>query len=296
MQMASLRTSHMDAVFTAAVDRHLGDRGPSDDLKTLSTLIASSARPSAGDLRDLSQRYESGEQFKKCCLRAVTSAANPFIPGITLSIRLGEAAKLANEGEQRTIKDIQSSIDMLLLEIFERLPRTVGGFEKLAGRGACARMLEPKLTGLDASDDYKELRLGPLDMILTERQQLETFCKVPLIMDFLSREFRLGLPDLKLDIANVLPGVRGQQEAADVYEGWNELSYVVYNGLVRRSTVHRLWDKAFEKAHVNMLNLDLFPAADFIFQGVFTASAQHYRVPVMRMALDFVVYLGDRGA
>ena len=142
----------MDDVFATCVDRHLGGPGYGDGLKTLSSLIANSARPSAADLKHLSRKYASDDVFKRSCLRAVTSAANPFIPGITLSIRLGEAAKLATEGERRAIREIQSSIDELLLELFERLPRTVGGFEGVAGWGACARMLEPDLTGLDVHD------------------------------------------------------------------------------------------------------------------------------------------------
>eukprot|EP00752_Nemacystus_decipiens_P009083 g8110.t1 len=292
MKVAALRTSHMDHVFASCVDRHLGEHGHHEELQTLSTLLANSARPSATDLRHLSQRYESGDLFKSCCLRAVTSAANPFIPGITLSIRLGEAAKLAHEGDRRKIEEIQSSIVDLVLEIFERLPRTVGSFERMAGKGACARMLEPTLEGLAAHDDYKELRGGPLDMILSERQQLEIFCKVPLIMDFLSREFRRGLPALKFDVANVLPGLRGQEEAKDIYQGWNDLDYVVDNGLVPGSSLGHRLSTLCGKAGVAMASVNFFPAADFIFQGVFAAPTEYRTVPAMRMALDFVVYLG----
>eukprot|EP00903_Cladosiphon_okamuranus_P009487 g9039.t2 len=291
-KVATLRTLHMDRVFSSCVDRHLGSHGYNDGLKTLSSLLAHSARPSPVDLRDLSRRYDFGDLFKECCLRAVTYAANPFIPGITLSIRLGEAAELANEGERRTIKGIQSSVVELLLSMFEGLPSTVGGFEQIAGRGACAQLLEPKLVGLDADDEYVELSEGPLDMILSERQQLETFCKASLVMDFLSREFSLGLPNLKVDIANVLPGLTGEERADDIYKGWNELSYVVENGLVAVNDADTWWFKCLERAGVGTGCLNFFPAADFILQGMFTTPSQYYRVPVMRMALDFVVYLG----
>lgn len=67
--------------------------------------------------------------FRKFCFLAVTSAANPFIPGITLSAVLAEAAKHADEGERKTLIEIREGIDELLLEMFERLPQTVSGFD-----------------------------------------------------------------------------------------------------------------------------------------------------------------------
>lgn len=41
-----------------------------------------------------------------CCLDAVTTANNPFIPGMTLSPKLAGAAKQAPEGEQRGLLSV----------------------------------------------------------------------------------------------------------------------------------------------------------------------------------------------
>lgn len=225
-------------------------------------------------------------------LAAVTSARNPLIPGVTLSIWLCEAAILATEGEQRTMKSVQSSILELLLEIFEGMPRTVSGVEDVAGRGACAQLFEPKLDVLEAADESKELKEGPLGIILTERQQLETFCTVPLVMDFLSRGYRLGLPDLAVSIRSVTQGLRGRQEAEDVYEGWNYELYQEENGLISSGIiVDDWWYKLCLEADADESHY-LFPAADVILRGVAAAPAKYYGLPVIRMVFDFVVYLG----
>ncbi|CAM9782826.1 unnamed protein product [Scytosiphon promiscuus] len=289
-KVATLQASKMDDVLSYCVERHTARPERGDNFKTLSSLMANSARPSVAALRRLSLQDQSGNHFKKCCLRAVTSARNPFIPGITLSIRLGEAAEMAAEGEKRTIKDIQSSIESLLLKILERLPQTVSGFEDVAGKGACAQMLQPRLTGLDAADRSIGLKGGPLEMILAEPRQLGIFGTVPLVMNFLSREFRLGLPDVKVDIGSVLPGVRGQQTAEDVHEGWNDTAYMKDNGLVLSSILHDWWYKVSVDGGVDTVYF--FHAADFILSSMIGAPTEYYRVPVMRMALDFVVYLG----
>jgi len=141
-QVAEERTSKMDGVFEACARIHLDDASQKTDpqvvdgdLATLSSLVASSARPSADALKELSRHHDPGNLFRDCCLRAVTSAENPLIPGMKLSIGLGEAARQATEGERRTITGIKASVEELLLEILERLPRTVRGFDDVgAGR------------------------------------------------------------------------------------------------------------------------------------------------------------------
>lgn len=292
IQVAELRTCLMDDALSCCIDEHMEGPGHDDDLKIISSLIANSARPSAARLRDLSRRHESGDLLKECCLRAVTFAANPFIPGITLSIRLGDAAKLVTVGEGKKIKAIQSSVDELLLEIFERLPQTVEDFEYMAGRGACTRMFEPKLTRLHESDESEELR-GPMHMILSDPLQVEKFCKVPLVVDFLSREFRMGLPELSMHIGSVLPGLRGQEAAEGIVETLNDTWYVVENDLYPSSTILDAWVMTLcEGADINCASLSWFPAADFILTGVVGSPLEYYRVPVMRMALDFVVNVG----
>lgn len=131
IKVADQRSREMDLTFREVVGDHLGDNHVFDarDLKILSSLIANAAEPPVY-LKELAQFRASGDWFKGCCFRAVTSAANPFIPGIILSIRLGEAAKQAREGERWKFTDIKSNIEALLLEIFKRLPQTARVFEK----------------------------------------------------------------------------------------------------------------------------------------------------------------------
>ena len=320
--MAEARDSQLNYTFSRA-SRTIQENPPADsDLRLLSSLIANSAQPLPSSLKDLSRVWTAGDVFKSCCLRAVTSAANPFIPGITLSRTLSEAAKQAGEGERRTLFDIKSSIDELVLEIFERLPQTVRGFQEQAGVDACAQILEPGL--MRASSDSNDLG-GPLDMIVSEQQQLETYCKVPLVMDFMSNKFTLGLPDL-VDTAGLL---------------WEEyqLRFLHENGLVRpdaesmrrkatnqRTYLHDDEDMGFgqnldsrmrrrigyfsrflplfmvallQGSSVVWLGwsfgpptLTFLPGAQFIVANMVAAPAEYYKVPAVRMLLDFVAYVG----
>lgn len=112
-----------------------------------SYLLANYSIPETGDLLMLSDsaRRASDKCFKTCCLRGVSSAANPFIAGIHLSVALSGAAKTAQEGEQKAIISLQNKVGNLLLEIFERLPQTVGGFD--GGVGGCSAIFEPESVG-----------------------------------------------------------------------------------------------------------------------------------------------------
>lgn len=263
------------------------------DFKALFSLIANSARPSASELKELSRIRTSGDFFKSSCLWAVTSAANPFIPGITLSVRLSEAAKQAGEGERRKLLDNKSSVDELLLEIFERLPQTVRGFEDQAGMDACTSVLEPEL--MRAKSESSGLG-GPLDMIISEPLQLETFCKVPLVMDFLSSKFTLGLPDL-VDTAGLLGNdaqLRYLQENGLFRDKFEEVKEGVMASFFRnrsREAVYLL-QGVNPPPSDSPPTLTFLPGAQFILAGMVAAPTNYYQVPAVRMLLDFVVYIG----
>ncbi len=310
----------MDGVFEACARIHLehaSQRSAAEvtdrDLATLSSLIASSARPSADVLKELSRHHDPGDLFRGCCLRAVTSAENPLIPGMTLSIRLGEAARQATEGERRTITGIKVSVDELLLEILERLPRTVRGFDDVGGKDACTRMFEP---GLDRPKDERSDLGGPLEMIVSSQQQMQAFCEVPLVMDYLTSKFTMGLPNLG-DTEGVLRSetqleylANGQTAGrdnglvlADTYGlcslpwfepapmGWNLIEMLAFGFLLLVDSGVLL-----QAADAESPNLVYLPGAQFIVAGVVAAPDNYYRVPAMRMALDFVVYVGMVGA
>lgn len=158
-------------------------------------LLSNGAHPRHEDLRELSRNTQHA-WLKKCCLDAVTSAENPLVPGLVLSVTLADAEKSAPEGMRRKLKSLREVIDALLLEILERLPQTVLGFEE-AMRG-CSAVFEPEITEFCRSTGQHSLNggfPGPLMMALQRRTQTEMFCTAPLVVDFLSRKFTRGLPN-----------------------------------------------------------------------------------------------------
>lgn len=74
-------------------------------------------------------------------------------------------------------------------------------------------MFEPEY---DGSTDVSTRWKGPLALALHERQQAETCCNAPLVMDFLSRRFTCGPPNLTdgvLKDQDELSDLRGGTEA-----------------------------------------------------------------------------------
>lgn len=328
----------MGEVLARCTKRHLkNDGGYGDDLQTLSSLMACSARPTATHLKELARLYASGDRFKSCCSRAITSAANPFVPGIILSTMLGEAARQATEGEQRAITEIQTSIDALLLEILERLPRTVRGFDAFKAKGGmdlCNEMFEPRIEG--PQEESNELG-GPLAMILSDQHQLRTFCGAPLVMDFLLNKFSLGLPDL-MDMEGVLKNLEQLEFLTQRQTNGKIDGLVLGNGVTAPSPGDDTTDSPSEDGVTNSSSgddatnpssrprgrpwfrrakgmddgrclcsdsgellqaanplapsLTYFPGAQFIIAGVVGEPNNYYKVPAMRMMLDFVVYVG----
>lgn len=317
-------TVSLDEIFSACAERQL-DRHPGRTfgLKLLSSLMACSARASPSHLKKLAIAHARGETFKDCCLDAVTSAGNPFIPGLALSIRLAEAAEKANEGERRAITDIQESVNNLLLEILERLPRSVRSFER--DMDDCRDMFEPKF--LDAFEDFEK----PLEMMLSRQQQRELFCNVPLVMDFLKRKFTLSLPRLR-DPKEVLTdsneilhlsrgGVRGdvclvlgtsvgvdaRRQDGDLNDEEIDETIVQADNQPSSSSARKhptlLGSKSLlasfrsprallQGANERFPSLTPFPGAQFIVAGLAARPNDYFRVPAMRMVLDLLVYIG----
>ncbi|CAM9354242.1 unnamed protein product, partial [Ascophyllum nodosum] len=118
--------------------------------------------------------------FTESLLTEVESASNPLIPGMNLSVPLAEAAVGAREGERRRLISLQNRVDKYLLEVLERLPQTIQGFDK--GMTQCSALFEPEgpRNGLCG-------RPGPLRVAFERRHQMESLCTVPLVMDYLSR-------------------------------------------------------------------------------------------------------------
>lgn len=69
------------------------------------------------------------EPLRKCLLDAVCLATNPLLVGMTLSLQLEDAAGCGREGQRQMASRLQKEVEDLVLEVFERLPQTVDGFQ-----------------------------------------------------------------------------------------------------------------------------------------------------------------------
>lgn len=271
-------------------------------------------------------RHTPEEWMGTCFLETLASVDNPFVAGMALSIALAKATDLVPQGERRKLCSIQSMLDNLLLEVLERLPQTVQGFEDtMGGIEACSALFE--------THDIQEgarAGLGPLRMILQSRGHLETFATRPLVVNFLSGRFTNGLPDL-LDTKNVFGDYEAAKYLVEVHvvrspglwdlptPDWyreaakeDELAvsrclaidykdsidayrppYLLAKGRILdalRSPSAML--QGVSRRYRAVTSLSLFPGAQFVAGGLVAVPDVYYRVPAMRMALDFVVYLG----
>ncbi|CAM9094293.1 unnamed protein product [Scytosiphon promiscuus] len=242
--------------------------------RILSFLLGQSIRPSPADLAKISPTVDKA--FENWCLDTIVDADNPFIPGMALSVLLAKRAEQASEGEQRKLRALRERVDSLMLEILERLPQTVRGFP--GGIERCSILFEP-----EGSAQRPTWLPGPLNVALQEREQMEVFCKAPLVMDYLSLVFKMGLPDL-LDTNKL----RKDRE---------ELKFLAGRGreglLLKQSQIvgETLGDGSFlQGTNRSFEDLNLLPGAQFIAAGMVALPRGYYTVPAMRMVLGFVVY------
>lgn len=85
---------------------------------------------------------------------------------------------------------MQAAVDELLLEVLEHLPQTLKGFEgEMKG---CSAVFEPETV----ISRHRGM-MGPLGVALQKRQQMDTYCTTPLVLDFMWRKFTKGLPSLR---------------------------------------------------------------------------------------------------
>ena len=246
-----------------------------------SDLIHCSARPAPEFLQQLAHDTKKDpihgwKRFAELVLLAVESATNPLVQGMSLSVALADAAERAREGEKRRLVDLRRSIDDFMMEVLERLPQTVRGFKD--GVGGCSRLLEPegsrgKLIG----------RPGPLVLSFGRRQQMEDLCAVPLVMDYLSNRFTCGLPDFK-DTDGIL---RNEDELRQLFSASDDpMSPSLCVG------DPKLWGWCQgTPLEDGSPALTVLPGAQFTIIGLLVKPCSYYRVPAMRMAMDFVVYL-----
>ena len=290
------------------------------DTDVLSVLMAYGARPSPESLIGLSRNLPYKE-FRDCCLEAVRSADNPFVPGMTLSVELWNAAEGAGDGEKRRLIDAQTEVDAELLNRFDHLSPTVRGF--VGHMAGCSQVFEPERRGLANASK-------PLELALHGRKQREKFCTVPLVMDFLSRRFTHGLPNLRdtkgvLDDGEelwrlgrgaetghnlILGKLRERIDKAAVTSDFGKATMAhnetrLSRPLVTETYVHavilgrRSWlasltspGALLQGANARFPGLSILPGAQFYVAGLADRPSSFYRVPAMRMVLDLAAYLG----
>lgn len=116
-----------------AILKVLGKSGtPQDEnaLDVLASLLKHGAWPTPRQLF-LVVSNVGFEPSQKCFLDAVCLAQNPFLVGMILSLQLADAGEFGNEGHQLVAARLQNEVEKLVLEIFERLPKTVNGFQEV---------------------------------------------------------------------------------------------------------------------------------------------------------------------
>eukprot|EP00752_Nemacystus_decipiens_P012128 g10753.t1 len=287
----------------------------------LSCLLHYSTVFDVADLIKLS-RKQSAEWLNTCFLETVAWSDNPFVPGMSLSIAFAKSAGKAPEGERRKLLSLQERVDALLLEVLERLPQTVQGFD--GGMTGCSAVLEPEFSGENAGEFP-----GPLRMALQERQHIQTFCTQPLIMDFLSRRFTHGIPSVtdatgilgdRNELMDLARGGPGERMSGQQYLALSEEERKKEDGkLLDRCLLLDLKDRVGQEGKLlgahkiidTLLSpcillqgancdglwsttaaLTVLPGGQFIVAGLAAMPDQYYRVPAMRMVLDLAVYLG----
>eukprot|EP00903_Cladosiphon_okamuranus_P011810 g11098.t1 len=258
-------------------------------LQNLSVLFAYGAEVSSMDLVELA-RLVSLDQLKACFLDGLSLVDNPFPAGSHLSVAIENALDSASAAERRALSGLQETLDDVLVEVLERLPRAVAEFP--GGVNGCAVIFEPEIAGT-RGENYR----GPVRLALSEKKWGQTFCASPLVFEYISHKFTAGLPDLK-DTGNLLGKAAGAHSGSPA-EGRDFLysTQMVANSVLGRmmqgsglmewgseSTRRpRDWDR--------ILGGTLLPGAQFIAIGVLTRPKSYYKVPALRMLLDFCAHL-----
>lgn len=265
-------------------DREACEKGNMEAMKESEgifvSLVHHSARPTSEFLwklaHDTNRDPSHGwQRFEKLVLRAVESARNPLVPGMSLSVNLANAAEHAREGEERRLSGLRRDLDAFMIEVLKRLPQTVRGFKD--GVRGCSRLFEP-----DGSKEKPIGRKGPLRLSFSRRQQMENICASPLVMDYLSNRFTCGLPNLR-DTDGFLRNEEELRQLAHTSD--DSVSPILcIDPTLWRWSQGGLWDEGSPA-------LTLLPGAQFIIVGLLVIPRSYYRVPVMRMAMDFVVYV-----
>ncbi|CBJ49208.1 Transient Receptor Potential Channel [Ectocarpus siliculosus] len=251
-----------------------------DPLRGLSMLLQHGTKPHPTDLVILCRAIDY-EELDECLFQAVASAKNSFIPSLNLSFAFRDAIRsAASERDRRVLARLQHDVDSILTETLNRLPQSVCGLS--GGMAACTALLEPEVA--DDSSTYGER--GPLARALGCTHRIVTFATTPLCMNFMLLKFTRGLPALK-DGHSVLILEKSRLDIREEAKGHESLTALcpgsILGGFLPR-VGKLLWDDD------RLAPLTFFPGAHFIATGVVALPNSYYKVPLMRMALEAMIF------
>eukprot|EP00903_Cladosiphon_okamuranus_P010230 g9689.t1 len=271
-------------------------------VEVLSCLIRHGAGPSAKQVSQISSKAGFASA-RKCFLDAICAAVNPLLVGMRLSLLLENAGGIGTEGQRQVAARLQNEVEDLVLEVFERLPQTVDGFRKgdIAGSGmeACSIVFTPeKMRQADHSnpthlyhedDEGSRVEMGPLELALQARHQLELFCTQPLVLDFLSRSFTRGLPGLYASESGT-----GEADEVRISRQRTVSVQAASSGGSDLEGVESLSQELLDVLggpHETFGSLTIFPGAQFILAQLVARPVFCYSVPAVRMGVDLLVYV-----
>lgn len=147
---------------------------------------------------------------------------------------------------------------------------------------ACAELLEPEAQNARAASMQ-----GPLSLALHCGTRIVTFATSPLGMDYIFQKFTRGLPGL-LDVNYTRmvesPHLDPREEAMG-HESLTALCEECWFGRLLMGTTKML-------SMDSMCTLAVFPGGHFITTGIIALPNAYYKVPAVRMAFDFIVFVG----
>lgn len=125
--------------------------------------------------------------------------------------------------------------------------------------------------------------MGPLEISLQDRHQLELFYTQPLVEDFMSRKFSCGLPGLGAENG----GMRG----ADEVECYQE-EYLSADAVADGKFIDLKGEllELLAGPHATFGSLTFQPGTQFIIAQLVTRPAFCYSVPAVRMGMYLFVY------
>lgn len=237
-------------------------------MKPVFVLLEHGATPTQTDLLVLFRENERDLFFEGCVLDAISTAHNPFIPGVIFSVALAGAAAGAPERERRELSSLRERVDELVLEVLERLPQAMQG---LAGNNVgdgCSEILEPETTARPPPP--AESFVGPLKLALQNREQADTFCTTPLVQDYMAHKFVSGLPGPR-DADGLVERAFNPttKEGTSCYSGPFDSGLLADGAIGRRMQGRREPDRPSDT---------LLPGAQLVLVGIVAKPCSYYEV------------------